>query len=194
MKIRIWSVKGYGGYQLTQKMLDNEKWSFSELEKVEKNIKKELKKCLNDGGEIFILSKKKVVKAAYIFKTITEKDEKVLILDKKMVLEEVEKCVDEFENDLEVVLGETLMERTDLNKAIWRDNEIEPVKVKIGKYEISTSIIWILVGLMFGFMFDSFMWFIIYFCIALSSGYAIKSDVKINKKKIETEKNKKKKK
>jgi len=194
MQIRIWSVKGYNGYQLTKKMLENEKWSFDELEKVNPKIKKELEKCLNSGGEVFALTKKKIFKAAYLFKVIEQENEKILVIDKKIILDEVEKCVEEFENDLEVVLGETLIERTDLNKAIWRDNEIEPIKIKIGKHEISASLIWIAVGLMFWILFDSFLWFIVYLCIAFSSGYAVKSNVKISKKKIDAEKTKKKKK
>ena len=46
MQIRIWSVKGYNGYQLTKKMLDNEKWSFNELKKVDPNTKKDIEKCI----------------------------------------------------------------------------------------------------------------------------------------------------
>lgn len=40
MKIRIWNVKGYNGYQLTKKILSNEKGSFDELDKINPQTKK----------------------------------------------------------------------------------------------------------------------------------------------------------
>ena len=60
--------------------------------------------------------------------------------------------------------------------------------LKIGKLEIPLSIIWMLVGVAFWFLFDDFMWFVIYLCIGVSSGYA----VKVNEPKRKLKKSKKK--
>ena len=45
----------------------------------------------------------------------------------------------------------------EVSKVIWGDKEIELSKVKIGKLEIPLSIIWMLVGVAFWFLFDDFM-------------------------------------
>lgn len=182
----IGSVKGYGIQQISLKMLENSKWSFNELEESDSDIKKAIKKVIEDGGVVYALEKKKVFKTVYLFKMVFDKEEKYLSFDKSVILEEInEAAIKEFEDDMTILLGEEVSQG-DITKAIWGDKEIEPSKVKIGKWEIPLSIIWMLVGIAFWILFDDFMWFVIYLCIGVSSGYAVKVNEpkrKLNKRK-----------
>lgn len=183
----IGSVKGYGIQQISLKMLENSKWSFNELEESDSDIKKTIKKVIEDGGVVYALEKKKVFKTVYLFKMVFDKEEKYLSFDKSVILEEInEAAIKEFEDDMTILLGEEVSQG-DITKAIWGDKEIEPSKVKIGKWEIPLSIIWMLVGIAFWILFDDFMWFVIYLCIGVSSGYA----VKVNEPKRKLNKHKK---
>lgn len=181
------SVKGYSIQQFSLKMLENKKWDFSELEEKDANIKKDIKEVLENGGTVFALDKKKVLKTVYLFKLVTKDKEKILVFDKKVVLDEMtEDAIKEFEDDMTTLLGETVSGE-EITKVVWEDKEIEPSKVKIGKWEIPLSFIWISVGVIFWMLFDDFIWFVIYLCIGISSGYA----VKVNEPKRKLEKNKK---
>lgn len=181
------SVKGYSIQQVSLKMLENKKWNFSELEEKDVNIKKDIKGVLENGGTVFALDKKKVLKTVYLFKLVTEDKEKTLVFDKKVVLDEItEDVIKEFEDDMTTLLGETVSGE-EITKVVWEDKEIEPSKVKIGKWEIPLSFIWIMVGIIFWMLFDDFIWFVIYLCIGISSGYA----VKVNEPKRKLEKSKK---
>lgn len=124
MEIEFWRVKGYTGTRLTKEKLRNENYSFDEIKSVEKNIVKQIEENLENGGVVFGLSKNKIIKAIYFFKLTTNGKEKTLIFDKKVILDEVNKCVKEFENDIDNVLNNLLVNRTDIDKAVWRDKEI----------------------------------------------------------------------
>ncbi len=187
------SVKGYGIQQISLKMLENKKWNFDELEKNESDIKNEIKDVLENGGAVFALAKKKVFKTVYLFKLVDSKEEKYLEFYKKLILDELtDDAIKEFEDDMTTLLGETVAGE-EVSKVIWGDKEIELSKVKIGKLEIPLSIIWMLVGVAFWILFDDFMWFVIYLCIGVSSGYAVKVSEpkrKLNKNKKKTIKKK----
>lgn len=168
------SVKGYGIQQISLKMIENKKWNFDELVDKESNIKNEIKEVLENGGTVFALAKKKVFKTVYLFKLVDSKKEKYLEFYKKIILDELTNdAIKEFEDDMTTLLGEAVA-GDEVSKVIWGDKEIELSKVKIGKLEIPLSIIWMLVGVAFWFLFDDFMWFVIYLCIGVSSGYAVK--------------------
>lgn len=186
------SVKGYSIQQVTLKMLENNKWNFEELEEKDSKIKKEIKEVIENGGTVYSLDKKKVLKTVYLFKLITDDKDKILTFDKKVVLDEItEDVITEFENDMTTLLGEAVAGE-EITKAIWGDKEIEPSRVKIGKLEIPVSFIWILLGIMFWLFFDNLILFVIYLCVGVSSGYAIKvNEPKRKLKKINKSKNKK---
>lgn len=182
------SVKGYGIQQISLKMLENKKWNFSELEIKDSDIKNEIKFVIENGGTVFALEKKKIFKAVYLFKLVNDSDDKYLSFDKKIVLDEIiEDAIKEFEDDMTTLLGEAVAGE-EVSKVIWGEKEIELSKIKIGKLEIPLSIIWMLMGILFWLLFDDFMWFVIYLCIGVSSGYA----VKINEPKRKLKKSKKK--
>lgn len=182
------SVKGYGIQQISLKMLENKKWNFSELEIKDSDIKNEIKSVIENGGTVFALEKKKIFKAVYLFKLVNDSDDKYLSFDKKIVLDEIiEDAIKEFEDDMTTLLGEAVAGE-EVSKVIWGEKEIELSKIKIGKLEIPLSIIWMLMGILFWLLFDDFMWFVIYLCIGVSSGYA----VKINEPKRKLKKSKKK--
>lgn len=180
------SVKGYGIQQISLKMLENKKWNFTELEEIDSDIKKDIEKVIDGGGVVYALEKKKVFKTVYLFKTVSDKEEKYLSFDKSVILEEInDAAIKEFEDDMTTLLGEEVSQG-EITKVIWGDKEIESSKVKIGKWEIPLSIIWMLVGIAFWILFDDFMWFVIYLCIGVSSGYAVKVNEpkrKLNKRK-----------
>lgn len=180
------SVKGYSIQQVSLKMLENKKWDFSELETKDSDIKKNIKDVIENGGFVFALDKKKVLKTVYLFKLVNEENNKILIFDKKLVLVEItEQVIKEFEEDMTTLLGEEVFGE-EISKVLWEDKEIEPSTVKIGKWEIPLLCIWIMVGIIFWMLFDDFIWFVIYLCIGISSGYV----VKINGPKRKIEKNK----
>ncbi|MBQ3510858.1 MAG: hypothetical protein IJA30_01020 [Bacilli bacterium] len=182
------SVKGYGIQQISLKMLENKKWNFSELEIKDSDIKNEIKSVIENGGTVFALEKKKIFKAVYLFKLVNDSDDKYLSFAKKIVLDEIiEDAIKEFEDDMTTLLGEAVAGE-EVSKVIWGEKEIELSKIKIGKLEIPLSIIWMLMGILFWLLFDDFMWFVIYLCIGVSSGYA----VKINEPKRKLKKSKKK--
>ena len=182
------SVKGYGIQQISLKMLENKKWNFSELEIKDSDIKNEIKSVIENGGTVFALEKKKIFKAVYLFKLVNDSDDKYLSFDKKIVLDEIiEDAIKEFEDDMTTLLGEAVAGE-EVSKVVWGEKEIELSKIKIGKLEIPLSIIWMLMGILFWLLFDDFMWFVIYLCIGVSSGYA----VRINEPKRKLKKSKKK--
>lgn len=182
------SVKGYGIQQISLKMLENKKWNFSELEIKDSDIKNEIKSVIENEGTVFALEKKKIFKAVYLFKLVNDSDDKYLSFDKKIVLDEIiEDAIKEFEDDMTTLLGEAVAGE-EVSKVVWGEKEIELSKIKIGKLEIPLSIIWMLMGILFWLLFDDFMWFVIYLCIGVSSGYA----VKINEPKRKLKKSKKK--
>lgn len=181
------SVKGYSIQQVSLKMLDNKKWNFDELEEKDSDIKKKIKQVIEDGGTVFSLDKKKTFKAIYLFKLSSNDKEKYLTFEDKVIMDELtDDVIKEFEEDMTTLLGEAVA-GDEISKVIWGDKEIELSKVKIGKLEVPLSIIWMLVGIIFWILFDDFMWFVIYLCIGVSSGYA----VKINEPKRKLSKSKK---
>ncbi len=124
MDIVFWNVKGYKGIHLTKEKLYSKEYSFDEIEKSDSNIIKQIETSLENGGAVLALSKKKIIKAIYIFKLTTNDNEKVLIFDKKVVLDEANKCIKEFENDIDTVLNSVLLNRQDVDRTIWREKEM----------------------------------------------------------------------
>lgn len=124
MDYLFWNVKGYAGIELTKEKLDNKKYLFDEIKKENKNIVKEIEENLEKGGIVLGLCKKEIIKAIYFFKLETKDKEKILVFDRKIVLNEVNKCVKEFENDINTVLNKVLFERYDIDKTIWKEREV----------------------------------------------------------------------
>lgn len=126
MEINYWKVKGYNGVDFTKNKLDNDGYSFAEIKEVDSKIVKQIEKCLEDGGYVFGLHKNKIVKSVYIFKLSSKGKQKILVFDKKIVLDEVNKCVKEFESDIDDLLVTLLdSERIDINMLIWENKTID---------------------------------------------------------------------
>ena len=109
---------------------------------------------------------------------LTEKDflvnEDVYIFDRIESTESIrDEVIFEFENAIDDYLGAAVSEQQ-VHKAIFKEKEFELKKVKVGKYEVSAVILWILWGLMMSICLDSFMWLCIGVCLATSSSYAVK--------------------
>lgn len=190
----------YGICQITSKNI--KKWDFSKIKKDDSDIKNDVERIIKNDGVIFCLYKKKILVSLYLFELTVENDKQVLRLYKNITLDEANDCIDEFEEDMVVLLGDTVADSSSrIDKAFWQDKEIEPEHIKVGKLEISTSLIWILVGIIFWIIFDSFIFFVIYLCLSVSSGYAVKTTEKKRKltkskkkranKKIDSKKEKK---
>lgn len=180
------SVGGYNIRQVSLKILKNNKFDFSELENLDFNIKMDIKNVLENGGTVFSLDKKNVLKTVYLFKLIKEGQESILTFDNKIVLDEITiDVINEFEENMTTLLGEAVSEE-EITKVIWNDKEIEPSKVKIGKWEIPVSFVWIMAGIIFWMIFDDFIWFTIYLCIGISCGYVVK--INESKRKFQKEK------
>lgn len=124
MDYLFWNVKGYAGIELTKEELDNKKYSFDEIKQEDSSIVKQIEDNLSKGGIVLGLCKKKTIKAIYFFKLETKDKEKILVFDRKIVLNEVNKCVKEFENDINTVLNKVLFERYDIDKTIWKEREV----------------------------------------------------------------------
>lgn len=122
--IVLWKVKGYTGIQLTKEKLESKKYSFDEIKDSDSNFIKQIEENLEKGGIVFCLLKKKNIKAAYLFKMTKKGKEKSLVFDKKIALDEVNRCIEEFENDIDKVLSGILFNRHDIDKALWREKEI----------------------------------------------------------------------
>ncbi len=189
----MWTIKEYKGNILTIKSID--KYSFDEIKEKDENIKEETKKIIDNKGTAYVLYKKNVIKLIYIFKKVTRKGKDILILNKKIILDEVKEHKAEFEKDLETEIFKiTLADKTNISKIIFKNNEYSTPTIKIGKLEISVSLIWIINGILFTIMFDNFIWFIIYAIIAFANGYEVhasKQEIeKKTKKKKRTKKSK----
>lgn len=124
----LWRVKGYTGIELTKEKINSNKYFFDEILESDTKIIKQVETKLEKGGVVFALAKKKVIKAIYILKLTTVDGEKVLIFDKKVVLPEVLKCVDEFEEDINGILNEVIFHRHDIDKAVWKEKDIDKTK------------------------------------------------------------------
>jgi len=124
MDVLIWSIKGYTGINLTKEKLNKKKYSFDEIKESDPNIIKEIEDNLEKNGLVLALLKKKIIKAIYIFKITKKGDERILTFDKKIVLDEVNKCVKEFEHDIGESLPGILINRRDIDKIIWKEKEL----------------------------------------------------------------------
>ena len=195
------NVKEYKVIEITKKVIEKKKWS---LEEFDKNDIKEIEDTLNNNGFIFALGKKldknRIIKGLYIFKKDKKDNEDIFVFDKTIFVEEIrEEVIVEFEDALDEYLGAVVSEQQ-AHRAYFRDKEFELKKVKIGKYEVSAAVLWILWGIMMSICLDSFMWLCLGVCFATTSSYAIKVNGKsiyINeskrKKKKESKKNNRKK-
>ena len=128
MDLVLWNVKGYAGIQLTKEKLQSEKYTFEEIKKNVPNIIKQIEDNLEKGGIVFCLTKKKIIKAIYIFKLTTVNKEKILVFENKVILDEVNKCIKEFEKALKTILNSIIFNRHDIDKAVWKEKEINKSK------------------------------------------------------------------
>lgn len=136
MDFMLWNVKGYSGVNLTKDKLNSNKFSFTDIKESSSDVVKKVEKTIDNGGVVLALSKKKVIKGLYFFKVTKDGTENVLVFDKMIMLDEVNKCVDEFENDIENILSHILFNRHDIDKAIWHEKEITKNKRFMSRVKI----------------------------------------------------------
>lgn len=186
------NIKEYSVLEVTKKVIEKNKVSFDEFSK--KDLK-EIENILDDKGLVFALAKKidkkKVVKGLYLFKLEIKEEQKTLIFDKNIFVEEIkEEVLVEFEELLDEVLGSVVSEQQ-VHSVKFKEKEFELKKIKIGKYEISGAILWFLAGIILSILLDNFIWFGIFICFGLSSNYVVKKNGKKVSKREEKRKNKK---
>ena len=189
------NVKEYKVIEITKKIIQNKKWSLEEFDNKDIELVEDV---LNNNGFVFALGKKiekkKIVKGIYIFGKIKKDNDDVFIFNKTIFVEDIrEEVICEFEDALDDYLGAVVSEQQ-VKKAYFRDKEFELKKVKVGKYEISAVVLWILWGVMMSICLDSFMWLCFGVCFATSSSYAIKvngKSISVGESKRKKKKNKK---
>lgn len=195
------NIKEYKVLEITKKVLEKKKWSLDEFDS---SVMDEINETLNNDGLVLALGRKveknKIVKGVYIFKKEIRDNENIISFVKNVFVEEIrEEIVRDFENAVDDYLGAVVSEQQ-AHRAFFRDKEFELKKVKVGKYEVSAAVLWLLWGVMMSICLESFMWLCIGVCFASSSSYAVKVNGKAiavkeskNKKKKIDKKNKKKK-
>jgi len=139
----FWQIKGYSGINLTEEKLLQKKYSFKEIEKEDKEVLKNIEESLKKGGIVFCLHKKDIIKVVYIFKLTTKSKQKTLVFDSKIVLEEASRCIKAFERDIHTVLNSIMINRHDIDKAIWQDKEITREKRFNSNIKAVKTIIWV---------------------------------------------------
>jgi len=169
MVIIIGKIKGYRICDVTSKSFEVKKYSFDELKNKNSKIEDEIKKILNDGGKVFGLTKDKTLKLVYLFKKVDKDEQRTLEIQKKVVLDECLNCIDEFEENLELILEGELMCNKSIDKAIWNNKEF--LRGSNNKF---FPIMWISIGIVFSILFNSYIWLFIYTLIGLSSISSIK--------------------
>lgn len=190
------SVDNYEVFEITIKKIEKKKWSFKELEEKDAKIMENIKSVLEGKGLVYALGRKvnkeKVIKGIYIFNYEEKDGEKLLIFDKKMFVEEIpEKDITEFEEALDSHLG-SLVAVGQFNRAIFGEKEYEIKKVKIGKYQIAVSLLWILWGFVTSVLTEDIMWLCFGVVFATTFSYVVKvNGTQIAAKELKREKKKK---
>lgn len=185
------NIKEYKVLEITKKVFEKKKWSLDEFDSTVIN---EIEKTLDNDGFVLALGrkieKKKIVKGIYIFKKETKDNENIINFDKNVFVENIrEEIIDDFENAVDDYLGAAVSEQQ-AHRAFFRDKEFELKKVKVGKYELSATLLWILWGTITWILTQDVMWLCLGVVFGTSCGYA----VKVNGKAISVNESKKKKK
>jgi len=183
------SIKKNRIYQLTKNKI--EKYNFTELETKESSIKNDIEEVLNNGGIVYALGKKKILKCVYLFKVTNGEEGKTLVFDKYVTLDEVKEYTKRFEEDITTLLGEEITRKKQIKKVIWEDKEIETNNITIGRYEIPVTSLWIITGAILWHVTGDVFWFLIGMSLGFSTGYAVKkSEEQIKMKKDKEKKSK----
>lgn len=185
------NIKEYKVLEITKKVFEKKKWSLDEFDS---SVMDEINETLNNDGLVLALGRKveknKIVKGVYIFKKEIRDDENIITFDKNVFVEEIrEEIVRDFENAVDDYLGAVVSEQQ-AHRAFFRDKEFELKKVKVGKYELSSTLLWILWGVITWVLTQDVMWLCLGVVFGSSCGYA----VKVNGKAISVNESKKKKK
>lgn len=176
------NIKEYKIFEITKGVLEKGKWDLEEIKKENPDIVDELKDVINNKGVIFALGrkidKKKIVKGIYIFKCKIKETEKILIFDRTLFSEVIrDEVINQFEDEVDSLLGSGISENV-YSKAVFRNREFEIKKVKLGKYEISASILWICGGVVLWILTKDYIWFLFGIVFAFTFGYVTKIDGK----------------
>ena len=185
------NVKEYRVIEITKKVLEKKKWS---LEEFDKESLDKIDEILDNDGLIFALGrkvdKKKIIKGLYLFNKQTKDDEIIIVFDKTIFVEDIrDEVIFEFEDAIDSFLGAAVSEKK-VKKAYFKDKEYEVKIVKIGKYEVSATILWILWGAITWILTQDVFWLCLGVIFGTTCGYV----VKVNGKVISVKKSKNKKK
>ena len=185
------NVKEYRVIEITKKVLEKKKWS---LEEFDKESLDKIDEILDNDGLIFALGrkvdKKKIIKGLYLFNKQTKDDETIIVFDKTIFVEDIrDEVIFEFEDAIDSFLGAAVSEKK-VKKAYFKDKEYEVKIVKIGKYEVSATILWILWGAITWILTQDVIWLCLGVIFGTTCGYV----VKVNGKVISVKKSKNKKK
>lgn len=185
------NVKEYRVIEITKKVLEKKKWS---LEEFDKESLDKIDEILDNDGLIFALGrkvdKKKIIKGLYLFNKQTKDDEIIIVFDKTIFVEDIrDEVIFEFEDAIDSFLGAAVSEKK-VKKAYFKDKEYEVRIVKIGKYEVSATILWILWGAITWILTQDVFWLCLGVVFGTTCGYV----VKVNGKVISVKKSKNKKK
>ncbi len=115
-------IRGYDFIEITNK--DIQKGEFlSELETINPEIKNKILNILENDGKIYGLKRNGRLKTAYLFKNITENDEKILDFEESFNTEDVEHKLKACEEAIEMSLQEEVNKKR-FKKAKWNNKEI----------------------------------------------------------------------
>ena len=176
------NIKEYKLFEITKRVLEKEKWDLKEIKKENPDIIDELNDVIDNKGVIFALGrkidKKKIVKGIYIFKCEVKEQEKILTFDRTLFSEVIrDEVIHQFEDEIDSLLGSSVSENM-YSKAVFRDREFVVKKVKLGKYEISVSLLWMFGGILLWILNKDVIWFMFGIVFAFSFGYAVHIDGK----------------
>lgn len=161
--VTIGYIKGYDFCVVTKKKLEKEEF-LSELINENPNIKEEMRSVLDNNGYIIGLTKKKVLKLAYLF----DLNEKVLTFRNKILTKEINEKI---EQKFDKIIIEELKEKLifdELEKIDFDDIEIKSKK-KAG-FSLLVFICCVGLGSIFGNIGLGMLWG---FILGITFGVAI---------------------
>ena len=115
-------IRGYDFIEITNKDIQKKEF-LSELETINPEIKNKILNILENDGKIYGLKRNGRLKTAYLFKNITENDEKILAFEESFNTEDVEHKLKACEEAIEMSLQEEVNKKR-FKKAKWNNKEI----------------------------------------------------------------------
>lgn len=115
-------IRGYDFIEITNKDIQKKEF-LSELEIINPEIKNKILSILENDGKIYGLKRNGKLKTAYLFKNITENDEKILVFEESFHTKDVEHKLKACEEAIEIALQDEVNKKR-FKKAKWNAREI----------------------------------------------------------------------